>query len=467
LSSIFVALIFKVQEREYYSCANNGAECERHGKSEPTEGYLPEDASNLMQDSRVHVEFLADNNLDPSPASSKNSTGNFAKRIVFSLVSRSQVVSKVQCAAGTLQKIAREYIQEFTSLASMSHLTGTTQNGATALLFVVFFIVAALTCIMLFMLRKQEQKTPSDSGRTAGRWAPNTTERPVQAQQDRQPVTLTASTLTYQRSAATPNFPTISAEGTWASLPRAGSALTAFGAYPRSVATDRDLPRDLMGSVGASSSAHLPPGSSTSVIGERSNFAPILFPTSPVLESKSTPPPLCPTLVLPICEARFGVPMHELAQLTSEGEIGIVGMSGNALLRASLKKVGNQRLLEMCMPEANSAPRATIGPAGPGTKSLEIRALKGALYGTLEMRSSGACFVVKDGVTILSIDGDTDSLQLQIRSGHGVELASVSCSTEALGGVDHVEVRVEPGVDTVLVLSCVLAVLLLSPYPPE
>lgn len=182
--------------------------------------------------------------------------------------------------------------------------------------------------------------------------------------------------------------------------------------------------------------------------------------------SKSVPPPLCPTLVLPVCEARFGVNMEKLALLTSEGEIDIVGLSGNPLLRAAVRKVHGGRRLEISMPEAGSAPRATIGPATQGSRSLELRALKNQFYGMLEMRNTGACYVVKDGAVVLTIDGDTDSLQLSIKSGQGISLASVRCSTEFLGGVDHVEVRVEPGVDTVLVLSCVLAVLLLSPFPP-
>mmetsp|Transcript_119023 Transcript_119023/g.185805 ORF Transcript_119023/g.185805 Transcript_119023/m.185805 type:complete len:84 (+) Transcript_119023:3-254(+) len=82
------------------------------------------------------------------------------------------------------------------------------------------------------------------------------------------------------------------------------------------------------------------------------------------------------------------------------------------------------------------------------------------------MRTNGACFVVKDHSTVLSIDGNPNSLTLQIYSSNGGELASVRCSNEPFGGVDHVEVRVESGVDTILILACVLAVLLLSPYPP-
>jgi hypothetical protein len=197
------------------------------------------------------------------------------------------------------------------------------------------------------------------------------------------------------------------------------------------------------------------------------NLSPRVLPNLPPSPgNRVLPPPLCPTLVLPVCEARFGVRVPDLVSLArqpSQGEIGIVGLSGNTLLRAAMRIAGNQRMLELSMPEANSAPRATVGPSLIGSRSLEIRALKGAYYGTLEMRTSGACYVVKDGITVLIIDGNTDDLQLSIRSSQGVELASVRVSTELFGGSDHVEIRVEPGVDTVLVLSVVLAVLLLSP----
>merc|ERR1719460_2223140 len=95
----------------------------------------------------------------------------------------------------------------------------------------------------------------------------------------------------------TPHFPTTSAEGTWASLPRPGSIVSNFGAFTRgapSLASDRDL------TAGASTSQAVDP----------SGHTPLFLPRAPVLESRVLPPPLCPTLVLPVCEARFGVPMH-------------------------------------------------------------------------------------------------------------------------------------------------------------
>lgn len=180
---------------------------------------------------------------------------------------------------------------------------------------------------------------------------------------------------------------------------------------------------------------------------------------------------------MPTCEARFGVPMFELAEVQGEGEVAIVGLSGHALLRAVVRKIGTSRSLEIAMIEQGSAPRATITPSmmelsgqsprQKGRKSLEIRGVRGQFYGTLEMRccgDGGACCVMKDGQVVLTVDGDADSLQLTMKSRVGLRCASVRCASEPFGGVDHVEIKVERGMDTVLVLSVTLAVLLLSPY---
>lgn len=179
------------------------------------------------------------------------------------------------------------------------------------------------------------------------------------------------------------------------------------------------------------------------------------------------PPPLCPRMVMPVSEARFRIPMYELAEVQGEGEVTITGLSGNALLRGAVRMTGEERTLEITMPEALSAPRATIrpifAPGATGCNALEIRGMRGAFYGTLEMRNAGACYVMKDGQAVLTVDGEADSLQLSIKASSGHTLASVWCSNDPYGNGDFVEIRVEPGTDTLLVISVVLAVLLLSP----
>jgi hypothetical protein len=173
---------------------------------------------------------------------------------------------------------------------------------------------------------------------------------------------------------------------------------------------------------------------------------------------------------MPNCEARFGIPMYQIAEVTKDGhgELTVVGITIDPLLRAVVKKVGNSRTLEISMPERNSLPRATLTTSkqGGNSKTLQIHGTQG-FYGTLEMASNGACSVVKNGVTVLYIDGQAEELHLLLKSGAGVKLADVRCSAEPFGGVDHVEIRIEPGIDTVLILAVVLAVLLLSPYLPS
>lgn len=181
------------------------------------------------------------------------------------------------------------------------------------------------------------------------------------------------------------------------------------------------------------------------------------------------PPPLCPGLLLQASEVRFGVPMHELAELTTQGELIIVGTAGDPLLRANVNRDSSVRSLEISMMESGNGPRATIAP--PKYKDsnrrdslgLEIRGLKGYFYGMLELRGSGACYVRKDGQTLMVIDGAQGQLQLTITSGLGAHMADAKVTNEMFGGSEHVEIRVQPGVDTVLVLACVLAVLLLAP----
>lgn len=241
------------------------------------------------------------------------------------------------------------------------------------------------------------------------------------------------------------------------------------GRLSTSAFSDRSPPQQPMTTM-SSSRVQGPPPPIVASTQQRQEPAGVHFRAPPL--SKQAPPPLCPTLVMPVCEARFGVPMQELANITGgpEGEIGIVGLSGNPLLRAVLRADSSQqRFLEIRMPEKNSAPRSTVGPASPNLgRSLEIRGMKDAYYGTLEMRQSGPCYVIKDGQSVLVIDGDTDNLQLGVKSGAGSQLASVRCCAEPFGGVEHVEIRVEPGVDTVLILAVVLGVLLLSPFlPPD
>lgn len=242
------------------------------------------------------------------------------------------------------------------------------------------------------------------------------------------------------------------------------SPLIKSGAHPAGHAQSR-----IQSSLGSPTVAQAPLTSPSPSFGQMKSPRPSALSMWPSGQAATAnlPPPLCPTLVLPMSEVRFGVPMLELAQLTTEGELGIVGLSGEPL-RAHIRRDGMHRSLQLSMAEAGSAPWATVGPNEqdankPGQLSLDIRGPEGLFYGLLEMRAGGSTYVTKDGRTVMIIDDENSSIQLSIKTGGGVSLASVKCATRA--GVDFVEIKVQPRVDTFLVLACALAVLLLSPSP--
>jgi len=182
-------------------------------------------------------------------------------------------------------------------------------------------------------------------------------------------------------------------------------------------------------------------------------------------------PPLCPTLVLTMYEARFAIAMRALAD-SSTVEFPIVGRAGNPLLQGVVQQVPNGRSLELTVAHPGAFPRASIGPSPTQSPSqdrrrhldLEIRGSSGMLYGTLKASGKSRYQVIKGSKAIMDIEGeDTVGRPFTIRTAEGDNLASASRNSNSFGGVEHLEFRVQPGVDAVLVILCVLGIVLLSP----
>jgi len=191
------------------------------------------------------------------------------------------------------------------------------------------------------------------------------------------------------------------------------------------------------------------------------------------------PPPLCPVLVLPVSEARFAVPMQSLTKVDPKG-FDILGLSGNPLLHAAVRRsqLGGC-FLEVGMAHAHSSPRATIGPvtdSASASSGWEIHGPNGAFYGMLDSLPGGAHVVTHGGGDqtsgqpasksaarqVMVIDGDVTSKRFTVTSGTGRALASATVSNNHFDA-ELLECRVLPNVDGILVLSCLLAVVLLSP----
>mmetsp|Transcript_133367 Transcript_133367/g.231650 ORF Transcript_133367/g.231650 Transcript_133367/m.231650 type:complete len:487 (+) Transcript_133367:71-1531(+) len=185
-------------------------------------------------------------------------------------------------------------------------------------------------------------------------------------------------------------------------------------------------------------------------------------PRMSIPSPEQLPPPLRSEMVLKV-EGRFGVPLHDLHQLTNltlEGILPIVGYSGDALLVAKVQRTsGNKRSLTISRPQPGSLPYATVEPrfsTEEASHVLSICGSKGVVYGTLEQYGSRAFCLSEAGVTVLSIDGDTVDMQFDVQNHTGSHIGAVLCSSEPFGS-PHLEVRVAPSTDTVLVVTCILA----------
>jgi len=182
-----------------------------------------------------------------------------------------------------------------------------------------------------------------------------------------------------------------------------------------------------------------------------------------------TLPPLCPTLVLPLYEARFGIAMHLLVDPTTL-QLPIIGRTGNTLLQASIQNGSVGRALKISVVHPGQWPHASIRP--PPTRSLHEHLLKrefeicgpnGAFYGMFKPGNEGIFHVSRGSQTVLDIEGDVVGLRFTALAPDRQLLASASKNSDNFGGVEHLEFIIQPGVDAVLVLLCILGIILVVP----
>eukprot|EP00747_Dinoflagellata_sp_TGD_P021163 gnl/TRDRNA2_/TRDRNA2_128315_c0_seq1.p1 gnl/TRDRNA2_/TRDRNA2_128315_c0~~gnl/TRDRNA2_/TRDRNA2_128315_c0_seq1.p1 ORF type:complete len:468 (-),score=52.00 gnl/TRDRNA2_/TRDRNA2_128315_c0_seq1:64-1467(-) len=190
-----------------------------------------------------------------------------------------------------------------------------------------------------------------------------------------------------------------------------------------------------------------------------------------VVKGNGEPPPLCPTLVMSLCDARFAVAMQSLTYVRTSFDV--VGRTGTTLLRVDMQGPSTERSLAISMAHAGSTPLVTIRAKNAQyskrriAKGLEILGPDSAFYGDLALQPGDSYDVVKDNATVMKIQAASGSLMLNVTSGKGRYLASTTCSGEDFGGVDHLQIHVLAGIDAILVLACVLAIVLMPPTRTE
>mmetsp|Transcript_52846 Transcript_52846/g.113229 ORF Transcript_52846/g.113229 Transcript_52846/m.113229 type:complete len:461 (-) Transcript_52846:22-1404(-) len=177
-----------------------------------------------------------------------------------------------------------------------------------------------------------------------------------------------------------------------------------------------------------------------------------------------TLPPICPSLILSDCEARCAIAVQTL-KLSTPVQLDVIGLSGNQLFRADVQRVGKDKddlMLNVSLAHLGSIPRVTVLP--PTGMGMQINGPGGSLYGWLKLGEGGFWEVVKDDQPRLVISGDLAALSLEMRASSDQQIrATASRSLEYIAGEEHLEFRVQPGFDMVLIVSCVLAVLLIAP----
>mmetsp|Transcript_143192 Transcript_143192/g.249734 ORF Transcript_143192/g.249734 Transcript_143192/m.249734 type:complete len:442 (-) Transcript_143192:186-1511(-) len=185
--------------------------------------------------------------------------------------------------------------------------------------------------------------------------------------------------------------------------------------------------------------------------------------------SERIPSPVCPSLIVPACESRYAIALSEIVNASAtEGE-GLLNISGGQdhtlIFEAFVRAKGADRCLEIRTPGKTSFGEvlASIGNSRiQNSCILDIVGQSGSYYGLLEIQGTGQCVITRHGKPVMTLDGDSDELNLWLSSTGGQELASAKCSGDRVQTND-VDILVQPGMDAVLALACILAVLLFSP----
>jgi len=182
---------------------------------------------------------------------------------------------------------------------------------------------------------------------------------------------------------------------------------------------------------------------------------------------------LCPgALLLP---ANFVVPLDSIRKLSAGiYPVAVLSASGQPLLHARLPSTpaqGGASLasfglpwLELCATPKTRHPQASVGPLPRGgrmRRAAEIRGRAGEFYGHLEPQKSG-WKVRRKGRTLLAISPmSLRGLEISASLPDGRVIASASAADN-----ENLRVHVDAGGDTLLVLMCAMAVVLMSPRPP-
>jgi len=175
---------------------------------------------------------------------------------------------------------------------------------------------------------------------------------------------------------------------------------------------------------------------------------------------------LCEQLVLPTSEAWFALPW---LRFLHGPDFELIGISGRPLLRGAVTLFDSgHRCLDISMTPPKSPVLGSISnEAGAG--ALTVRDSEADLFGVLTFEDFGLwALKMKDG-DLIHVQTNETTGEIWVRDSSSSETIAeaVRCLDSELFSIgDHLEVRLEPGADSVLVVICILGVILFGSSTP-
>mmetsp|Transcript_133144 Transcript_133144/g.413999 ORF Transcript_133144/g.413999 Transcript_133144/m.413999 type:complete len:423 (+) Transcript_133144:93-1361(+) len=195
-------------------------------------------------------------------------------------------------------------------------------------------------------------------------------------------------------------------------------------------------------------------------------------PTLPVVTDIPLimPPPLCEKLIMENAPVRFCIAYDQFegaitgSSSSNTSQMDITSPSGKKLLQLSLDKTwSGSKTLAISSIGAEDDPRAVIANATFLSSSFRIFGRMGALYGNLEVGSSGG-HVLHSGKQVMALEyGDKELMAMTALAMGGQQLAFGSLQEvagEGTAGRKIWQLKACPGCDAVLVTACMVTMLL-------
>lgn len=177
------------------------------------------------------------------------------------------------------------------------------------------------------------------------------------------------------------------------------------------------------------------------------------------------PPPVCPNLVLPSTEAAFMLPLETIQR--PHGSFDMTGPSGRKIMNIHVVLGPNSHRCIAVSPLNCDEPRCVVHEPKNDCRDMEVQGRSGTSYGLLRPASRGYVLQVEgQAVMHLQIQDRARLIFMATTMRHRVLATagpisgmSADCETATEGHVsaDLWRLQIKPGIDAVLLVSCMLA----------